>query len=99
MPMNARLFVIAVLLLSSIPCLSVEVTARLVARSPKPGPGELETPRVLAVQSATATCYVLDSGLERVVAITLDGQELKNWIAMSGRLNWSRWRVRETRAW
>lgn len=64
---------------SALLCRAADLTASVFVKAPVPEPGAFITPRVLAVDSAASTCYILDSGLGRVVSTTLDGQPKKSW--------------------
>jgi len=78
--MIARVLILSsLLMLSACLVLAEEVTAGAFARTPAPGPGEFVAPRALVVDPATSRCYIIDSGLGQVVAVTLDGQQVGSW--------------------
>lgn len=70
------------ILLLCIICVAVqadEMRATLLVETPTPSPTELLLPRTLAASAALNRCYVLDSGLHRIVALTADGVYAAHW--------------------
>jgi hypothetical protein len=75
---SRMLWITCVLALSSAFALAAEMTATVFA-APPAASGELGVPRSVAMDAGAARCYVLDSGLARVMACSLDGEQLASW--------------------
>ncbi|MHB9025135.1 MAG: NHL repeat-containing protein [Armatimonadota bacterium] len=61
-----------------------ELSATVFVQTPKPAPGDLLDPCALALDAARGRCYVADSGLRRVIALTLDGAPAGVWPLPAG---------------
>ena len=58
---------------------AADLATTVFVKTPSPAPETLQTPRALAVDPAGCPCYVLDSGLHRVVSFTFAGEPVKTW--------------------
>lgn len=58
---------------------ATELHTQVFVKTPAPARDELLAPRALAVDASTRLCYVLDSGLRRVVSFNFDGQAVGAW--------------------
>lgn len=56
-----------------------DLRADLFAMTPDAAPTAMMTPRALAAGAALNRCYVLDTGLGRVLSLTPDGQYINTW--------------------
>ena len=56
-----------------------ELHTELFTETPTLNATELLQPRVIYANAATNRCYILDSGLNRVIAVAADGRAVMAW--------------------
>lgn len=79
MSLHSLWSVFTLLVCCSLVAMADDLPTRLFAQSPTPALADIMLPRALVVDTTVSRCYVLDSGLERVVSFTTEGRPLTAW--------------------